>query len=296
MIGALEWITVPLSYPFMQRALIVSVMVGAVCAVLSCYLVLKGWSLMGDAISHAVLPGIVIAFVLGLPLAVGAFAAGLSCALLTGYLKEHSRVKEDTVMGIVFSGMFGFGLVIFTKVETDQHLNHILFGNVLGVTVRDLIETAIIAGGTLLIVLVKRRDLLLYCFDPSHARVVGLPVRALHYGLLILLSLTIVGALKAVGIILVIAMLVAPGAIAYLLTDSFERMLLIATAVATGSSALGTIASFHIDGATGACIVLIQFTVFVLAFLFAPKRGLVSTWSLRYSKTESPAASPGIPN
>ena len=220
----------------MQRALVVSVLVGAVCAVLSCYLVLKGWSLMGDAISHAVLPGIVIAFVLGIPLAIGAFAAGLSCALLTGYLKENSRVKEDTVMGIVFSGMFGFGLVIFTKVETDQHLNHILFGNVLGVTVRDLVETAIIAGGTLLIVLVKRRDLLLYCFDPNHARAIGLPVRALHYGLLILLSLTIVGSLKAVGIILVIAMLVAPGAIAYLLTDSFERMLVIATAVATASS------------------------------------------------------------
>ena len=156
--------------------------------------------------------------------------AGLSCALLTGYLKEHSRVKEDTVMGIVFSGMFGFGLVIFTKVETDQHLNHILFGNVLGVTVRDLVETAIIAGGTLLVVLLKRRDLLLYCFDPNHARAIGLPVRVLHYGLLILLSLTIVGALKAVGIILVIAMLVAPGAIAYLLTDSFERMLVIAAA------------------------------------------------------------------
>jgi manganese/iron transport system permease protein len=291
MIGALEWITLPLSYPFMQRALIVSIVVGAVCAVLSCYLVLKGWSLMGDAISHAVLPGIVIAYVLGLPLAIGAFAAGLSCALLTGYLKEHSRVKEDTVMGIVFSGMFGFGLVIFTKVETDQHLNHILFGNVLGVTVRDLIETAIIAGGTLLIVLAKRRDLLLYCFDPSHARVVGLPVRALHYGLLILLSLTIVGALKAVGIILVIAMLVAPGAIAYLLTDSFERMLLIATAVATGSSALGTIVSFHIDGATGACIVLIQFAAFVLAFLFAPKRGLLAR---RVYSGMAPAASPAV--
>ena len=279
MIGVFDWITVPLSYPFMQRALIVSILVGAVCAVLSCYLVLKGWSLMGDAISHAVLPGIVLAFVLGLPLAVGAFAAGLSCALLTGYLKEHSRVKEDTVMGIVFSGMFGFGLVIFTKVETDQHLNHILFGNVLGVTVRDLIETAIIAGGTLLIVLAKRRDLLLYCFDPNHARAIGLPVRVLHYGLLILLSLTIVGSLKAVGIILVIAMLVAPGAIAYLLTDSFERMLPIAVAVAVGSSALGTIASFHIDGATGACIVLIQFAAFVLAFLFAPKRGLISARS-----------------
>jgi manganese/iron transport system permease protein len=284
MTSAFEWITVPLEYPFMQRALMVSIMVGAVCAILSCYLVLKGWSLMGDAISHAVLPGIVIAYVLGLPLAVGAFAAGLSCALLTGYLKEHSRVKEDTVMGIVFSGMFGFGLVIFTKVETDQHLNHILFGNVLGVTVRDLVETAIIAGGTLLVVLSKRRDLLLYCFDPNHARAIGLPVRALHYGLLILLSLTIVGSLKAVGIILVIAMLVAPGAIAYLLTDSFERMLLIATAVATGSSALGTIVSFHVDAATGACIVLIQFLVFVLAFLFAPKRGLVSAWGRRRSE------------
>jgi manganese/iron transport system permease protein len=276
MTALFDWLTVPLAYPFMQRALLASIMVGAVCAVLSCYLVLKGWSLMGDAISHAVLPGIVIAFVLGLPLAVGAFAAGLCCALFTGYLKENSRVKEDTVMGIVFSGMFGFGLVIFTKVETDQHLNHILFGNVLGVTPLDLVETAIIAGGTLLVVLLKRRDLLLYCFDPNHARAIGLPVRVLHYGLLILLSLTIVGSLKAVGIILVIAMLVAPGATAYLLTDSFERMLVIATAVAMASCAIGTITSFHIDAATGACIVLVQMAAFVLAFLFAPKRGLVA--------------------
>jgi manganese/iron transport system permease protein len=288
MTAVLQWITLPLSYPFMQRALIVSVLVGAVCAVLSCYLVLKGWSLMGDAISHAVLPGIVIAFVLGLPLAIGAFAAGLSCALLTGYLKESSRVKEDTVMGIVFSGMFGFGLVIFTKVDTDQHLNHILFGNVLGVTVRDLIETAVIAAGVLLVVLLRRRDLLLYCFDPSHARAIGLPVRLLHYGLLVLLSLTIVASLKAVGIILVIAMLVAPGATAYLLTDSFDRMLVIATAVAVASCVLGTIASFHMDAATGACIVVIQALFFVLTFLFAPKLGLV--WSGRRGATAGEAA------
>ena len=192
-------------------------------------------------------------------------------------------MKEDTVMGIVFSGMFGFGLVIFTKVETDQHLNHILFGNVLGVSVRDLVETAVIAGATLLLVLVKRRDFLLYCFDPSHARVIGLPVRLLHYGFLVLLSLTIVGALKAVGIILVIAMLVAPGAIAYLLTDSFDRMLVIATAVATGSSALGTLVSFHADAATGACIVLVQFVAFLAAFLFAPKRGLLARHGRSYS-------------
>ena len=268
-------IAVPLSYGFMQRALIVAVMVGAVCSVLSCYLILKGWSLMGDAISHAVLPGIVVAFVLGLPLAVGAFAAGLGCAVATGYLKENSRIKEDTVMGIVFSGMFGFGLVLFTKVETDQHLNHILFGNMLGVTARDLVETGIIAGGALLIVLLKRRDFLLYCFDPQHARAIGLPVRALHYGLLVLLSLAIVAALKAVGIILVVAMLIAPGAIAYLLSDSFDRMLVIAAAAAITSCVIGTILSFHIDGATGPCIVLIQMGMFVLAFLFAPRGGLL---------------------
>lgn len=287
MMAVIDWFAVPLSYPFMQRALLVSLMVGAVCAVLSCYLVLKGWSLMGDAVSHAVLPGIVLAYVAGLPLAVGAFVAGLSCALLTGYLKESSRVKEDTVMGVVFSGMFGFGLVIFTKVETEQHLLHILFGNVLGVSVQDLIETALIAGVTLAIVLVKRRDLLLYCFDPNHARAIGLPVQWLHYGLLVLLSLTIVGSLKAVGIILVVAMLIAPGAIAFLLTDRFERMLVIATAVATGSSVLGTLISFHIDGATGACIVLVQATVFVLAFLFAPKRGLIAA---RAARRQSSAA------
>ncbi|MBM3545193.1 MAG: metal ABC transporter permease [Alphaproteobacteria bacterium] len=272
----MDWFVVPLSYPFMQRALIVSLLVAAVCAVLSCYLVLKGWSLMGDAISHAVLPGIVVAYVIGLPLALGAFAAGLSCALLTGYLTENSRVKEDTVMGIVFSGMFGLGLVLFTKIESDQHLLHILFGNVLGVTPADLVETAIIAGGTLLIVLLKRRDLLLYCFDPNHARAIGLPVRVLHYGLLVLLSLTIVSALQVVGIILVIAMLIAPGATAYLLTDRFDRMLMIATATALFSAGFGTILSFHLDAATGACIVLVQAAIFVLAFLFAPKGGLVS--------------------
>jgi manganese/iron transport system permease protein len=231
---------------------------------------------MGDAISHAVLPGIVVAYVAGLPLVVGAFAAGVSCAVLTGYLKENSRVKEDTVMGIVFSGMFGLGLVMMTKVETDQHLNHILFGNMLGVTWRDVVETGLIAGTTLLIVLAKRRDLLLYCFDPQHARAIGLPVRLIHYALLILLSLTIVGSIKAVGVILVVAMLITPGATAYLLTSRFEHMLAIAATVAIGSSVLGTLASFHVDGATGPCIVLIQAAMFLVAFLFAPRNGLLT--------------------
>jgi len=274
MMDVWDFVAVPLSYGFMQRALVAAIFIGAVCSVLSCYLVLKGWALMGDAVSHAVLPGIVIAFVLGLPLAVGAFAAGLFCAVLTGYLKENSRVKEDTVMGIVFSGMFGLGLVLFTKVETDQHLNHILFGNMLGLTARDIVETGIVAGATLLAVLAKRRDLLLYCFDPQHARVIGLPLGVIHYALLVLLALTIVASLKAVGIILVVAMLVAPGAIAYLLTDRFERMLVIAAVVAISSCVVGAIVSFHIDAATGPCIVLIQAFVFLLAFFFAPRRGV----------------------
>jgi manganese/iron transport system permease protein len=269
-----EVFATPLAYEFMQRALIMAVIVGAVCAVLSCYLVLKGWSLMGDAVSHAVLPGIVLAYMAKIPLAIGAFAAGLSCALLTGYLKENSRIKEDTVMGSVFSGLFGFGLVLFTKVETDQHLMHVLFGNILGVTWSDILETGLIAAATLAVVLAKRRDLLLYCFDPQHARTIGLPVGALHYGLLAFLALTIVVSLKAVGIILVVAMLVAPGAIAYLLTDRFERMLAIATVVAVSSSVAGTIASYHIDAATGPCIVVIQATVFLAAFLFAPNAGV----------------------
>ncbi|MGI9524976.1 MAG: metal ABC transporter permease [Hyphomicrobiaceae bacterium] len=253
----------------MQRAVLVAVVIGAVCAVLSCYLILKGWSLMGDAVSHAVLPGIVIAFVLGLPIAIGAFVAGLACAILTGYLKENSRVKEDTVMGIVFSGMFGFGLVLFTKIDTDQHLNHILFGNVLGVTPIEAIETLIVSGFVLVTVISKRRDLLLYCFDQQHARAIGLPVGLLHYGLLALLSLTIVVALKAVGIILVVAMLVAPGAIAFLLSKRFDYMLMIAVASAVSSSFIGTLLSFHIDGATGPCIVLVQMAFFVAAFVFS---------------------------
>jgi len=292
--AVISWFTDPFAYEFMQRALLVAVLVAAVCAVLSCYLVLKGWSLMGDAISHAVLPGIVVAYVVGIPLVIGAFAAGLGCALATGYIKDNSRVKEDTVMGIVFSGMFGFGLVLFTKIETDQHLNHILFGNVLGVTTADLIETAIIAGGTLLIVLMKRRDLLLYCFDPNHARAIGLPVRMLHYGLLVLLSLTIVSALKAVGIILVIAMLIAPGATAYLLTDSFGRMLGIAVVVAMASAALGTLVSFHINGATGACIVLVQASAFLAAFLFAPKRGLLAVRATRPPRVDTASVRGGV--
>lgn len=261
------YITEPLSLDFMQRALIVAVIVGAVSAVLSCYVVLKGWSLMGDAVSHAVLPGIVIAHVIGAPLAIGAFMTGLLCAVFSGFLRANSRVKEDTVLGIVFSGLFAFGLVLFTKIDTSEHLLHILFGNLLGVRWGDIAEVAVVGGITLAIVLAKRRDLLLYCFDPTHAQAIGLPVTLLHYGLLALLAATIVAALKAVGIILVIAMLIAPGAIAFLLTQRFDRMLVIASASAIGTSTAGTILSFHIDAATGPTIVVLQAGLFVVALL-----------------------------
>ena len=211
-------------------AMLVGAMVGAVCAVLSCFLVLKGWSLMGDAISHAVLPGIVIAYAVGVPLALGAFASGLLCAVVTGYIKANSRVKEDTVMGVVFTGLFAFGLVLFTKVKTDLHLDHILFGNILGIEPRDLLDSCVVGGVTLVIVLLHCGAT---CCSSASTRVTrgrsGCHANLLYYLLLSLLAVTIVVSLKAVGIILVIAMLVTPGCIGYLLTDRFSRMLWIAT-------------------------------------------------------------------
>ena len=262
----------PFQFAFMQNALIISVLVAVPTALLSCYLVLKGWSLMGDAISHAVLPGVVIAYIVGLPLAVGAFVAGMGCALASGYLKENSRIKQDTVMGIVFSGMFGLGIVLYTKIETDVHLDHILFGDILGVGWRDILESGVIALLITGIIAVKWRDLLLHAFDPVQARVVGLPVRLLHYGLLAILSLAIVGALKAVGIILAIAMLVSPGAIAFLLTKKFSAMLLSATAIAVGCSLAGVYLSFFLDSAPAPTIVLLLTIAFVIAFLVSTRR------------------------
>lgn len=265
----------PFRYGFMVDALIVGAAIGAVCAVLSCFLVLKGWSLMGDAISHAVLPGIVIAYAAGLPLAIGAFLSGLFCAVATGYIKDNSRVKQDTVMGVVFTGLFAFGLVLFTKIKSELHLDHILFGNILGLEAGDMRNTLIVAGITLAVVLALWRDLLLFCFDPGHARTIGLPTKLLYYLLLSLLAVTIVVSLKAVGIILVIAMLVTPGCIAYLLSDRFGQMLGIATALAVFSSLTGVYVSFFLNASTGACIVLVQALLFLVALAFAPKYGLL---------------------
>ena len=267
-----EMLLAPFQFAFMQQAFVIAILVAAPMALLSCFLVLKGWSLMGDAISHGVLPGIVLAYMAGLPLAVGAFAAGMTCALATGFLKENSRIKEDTVMGIVFSGMFGLGLVLYTKIQTDVHLDHILFGDMLGVGWGDVLESGIIAAVVLSTVGVFRRDLLLHAFDPQHAQAIGLPVWLLHYGLLAGFSLSIVGALKAVGIILAIAMLIAPGAIAFLLTNRFERMLITAIAVAVSASFLGIYLSFFLDSAPAPTIVLLMSITFAAAYLVARKR------------------------
>ena len=262
----------PFQFDFMVNAMVIAALIAIPTALLSCFLVLKGWSLMGDAISHAVFPGVVVAYIVGLPYAVGAFAAGMICALATGFLKDNSRIKQDTVMGIVFSGMFGLGLVLYVKIQSEVHLDHILFGDILGIGLRDIAETAVIAAITTGIIAIKWRDFLLHAFDPAQAKAVGLRVNLLHYGLLCLISLTIVGALKAVGIILAIAMLIAPGAIAFLLTTRFSVMLWLSVVVAVGASLLGVYLSFFIDSAPAPTIVLLLAVLFIAAFLFVTSR------------------------
>ena len=262
----------PFQFEFMVNALIISVIVAIPMALLSCFLVLKGWSLMGDAISHAVFPGVVIAYIVGLPYAIGAFIAGMFCAIATGFLQDNSRIKQDTVMGVVFSGMFGLGLVLYLKIQSEVHLDHILFGDMLGVSWGDIGQAALIAAITAGIIGVKWKDFLLHAFDPAQARAVGLRVNLLHYGLLALVSLTIVGALQAVGIILAIAMLIAPGAIAFLLTRRFSTMLVTSVVLAVTGSFAGVYASFFIDSAPAPTIVLGLALAFVCAFAHAIRK------------------------
>lgn len=265
----------PFQYGFMIEAMLMAALIGATCALLSCYLVLRGWSLMGDAVSHAVLPGIVLAYIIGIPLAIGAFLSGLLCAAGTGWITNHSRVKDDTVMGVVFTGLFALGLVMFTKITTDVHLNHVLFGSLLGIERSDMMQAVIAAGLTLVTIMIFRKDILLFLFDANQAKAVGLNTTFLHYLFLALLSLTIVAALQAIGIILTVAMLIAPGCIGQLLTDRFGRMLCIASAAAVFSAVAGTYISYFLNGETGACIVLTQAILFTVAVFFGPKYGIL---------------------
>ena len=268
----MDMLLLPLQIDFMQYALLIAVLVAIPAALLSCFLVLKGWALMGDATAHAVFPGVVIAYIVGLPYSLGAFVAGMLCAVASGYLKENSRIKQDTLMGVVFSGMFGLGLLLYTQIHSDVHLDHILFGDMLGIGWPDLLESGLIALAVSTFIGLKWRDLLLHAFDPVQARTVGLPVRVLHYGLLAVMSLTIVGALKAIGIVLTVALLIAPGAIAFLLTRTMGAMLFTAMGIAVGAALSGVYLSFFLDSAPGPTIVVLLSTVFVVVFMLSGRR------------------------
>jgi manganese transport system permease protein len=265
----MNWLLEPLSHAFMVRALLVSALVGGCCGLLSCYMTLKGWALMGDAVSHAVMPGVVLAYSLGLPFSLGAFVFGVGSVALIGFVKQKSRIKEDTVIGLVFTGFFALGLVLVSKVRSNIDLTHILFGNVLGISLADIWQTLLISALVVAVLLVLRRDLLLFCFDPTHARSIGINTGLLHY------TLAAVAGLQTVGVILVVAMLVTPGATAYLLTDRFDRMTLLAIGSSILSSLLGVYISYWTDSSTAGCVVLVQTGLFLLAFLLAPRYGIL---------------------
>lgn len=261
----IDTLLMPLQLAFMQQAFAIALMIALPTALLSAFLVLKGWALMGDAVSHAVLPGIVLAYILGIPLLIGAFLAGMTTALATGFLSANSRVKPDTVMGVVFSGMFALGIVLITATPSDLHLDHILFGNMLGVGAADLWTTGLIALAVSAALLLNWRDLMLHAFDPVQAQVSGLRTGLLHYGLLAAISLTIVATLSATGLILAVALLILPGAIGFLSARSFGRMLAASCAAALFALPAGVYLSFFLDSAPAATIVLVLTALFGLA-------------------------------
>ena len=258
----------PFLYTYMHQAFAIVLIISIPTSLLSCFLVLKGWSLMGDAIAHSVLPGVVIAYIVGIPIAIGAFIAAMISAIATGFFNDNTRLREDTIMGIVFSSMFALGILMMTKIESGVHLDHILFGDVLGVSWQDILESAIITILVSLFIFYKGKDLMLYVFDSQHAKAIGLNINFYQYSILILLSLTIVGALKAVGMILVIALLITPGAIANLVTDSFKRMLLVSLFVSSITSILGVYISFYINSAPAPTIIVLLSLIFIMVFFY----------------------------
>jgi manganese/iron transport system permease protein len=279
----IETLLAPLQYEYMLKAIFVSALIGGVCAFLSCFIILKGWSLMGDALSHSVVPGVAVAYYVGWPFAVGAFVTGLLAAAGMGFVKTKTRLREDAVIGVVFTAFFAFGLFLISLYPSQVDLRSIIFGNILGISNPDVVQVLAISGVTLLVLGLKWRDLLLFCFDPSQARALGINTTVLHITLLTLLSATAVAALQTVGACLVVAMLVTPGATAYLLTDRFGRMIGLAVAMGTVTSLVGAYASYFFDGSTGGCIVTLQSLLFVAALVFAPKHGLRAARARRQS-------------
>lgn len=275
MTALLDLLAEPFGYQFMVKAILGGGAVGAVCAVLSCFVTLKGWSLLGDALSHAVVPGVAIAYLAGAPFLLGAVLSGLFAVLGIGAIERATRLRSDAVIGVVFTAFFALGLLLISLYPSNLRLTTILFGNLLGIADADLWQLFGVGAGCLLVVAVKWKDLLLYCFDAQHARAIGLPTGRLHLLLLGLLSLTAVAALQAVGALLVVAMLITPGATAHLLTDRFPRMLVLAAAMGAVTAMAGAYASYFLDGSTGGLIVLAQTGLFLLALVLAPKHGLL---------------------
>ena len=266
----------PFGYEYMNKAIILSTAIGAICAFLSAYLMLKGWSLIGDALSHAVVPGVAIAYAFSLPYAVGAFFSGILAAISILWIKSISKIKEDAVIGFIFSTFFALGLLIISLNPTSVNVQNIILGNILGIADEDITQIAIIIGVCLVLLLLFWKDLLLIFFDETQAITVGLSPIFYKVLFFTLLSACVVAALQTVGAILVIAMVITPGATAYLLTDKFNRLLVIAVLLGAGTSAVGVYLSYYLDGATGGVIVCLQTLLFLMAFLFAPKYGLVN--------------------
>jgi manganese transport system permease protein len=263
-----SFILEPLQYAFMFKAVLVSTIVGIACAILSCFLVLKGWSLLGDAISHAILPGVVLAYMIGIPFGVGAFAFAMFAVFLIGFIRNNTKIKEDAIMGIVFTTLFALGLMLISKIISSVDLTHVLFGEVLGISDESAWYTFGILAIASVIVLLFRKIFLVFCFDPIHAQSLGQPVQFIHYAFLSLLAVTITGSIQTVGIILVIAMLITPGSTAFLLTKRFTPMLMIAVGISVVSSLVGAYSSYYFNVATGGTIVFVQGCIFLSVFAY----------------------------
>ena len=272
----METLLIPFQYSYMSDAIWVSALVGGVCAFLSAYLMLKGWSLIGDALSHSIVPGVAGAYMLGLPFALGAFLSGGLAALTMLFLNQRTGLKEDAIIGLIFTGFFGLGLFMVSLDPMAVSVQTITMGNILAITPEDTLQLALIGGISLLILTAKWRDLMVVFFDENHARTIGLNPGRLRVLFFTLLSACTVAAMQTVGAFLVVALVVTPGATAYLLTDRFPRLIALSVAIGAVTSAVGAYVSFYLDGATGGVIVCLQTLLFLLAFLLAPKHGLLA--------------------
>lgn len=275
----------PLQAEFMQRSLLTAVLVGIVCATVGCYLMVQRLALLGDAISHSVLPGLVIAYIIGVDIFLGAFIAGVFSTIVISWIHTQSQIKEDAAMGIVFSAFFALGITLITIVQKENKidLNHFLFGNILSVTQSEVINTLVITLLVLTVIVLLFKELMLYTFDPVGAQAAGLPTHLLNFGLMVLIALTIVASLKSVGVILVLAMLITPGATAYLLVYRLHMMMIVGAAIGVISSITGMYLSFYVNLPSGPAIVLVAFGFFLMAFLFSPTQGLLTQ---SFAKTE----------